>query len=135
MGVLHGCSFAILFAEVHSTSGLDASIALSVMQVLRDIAATGRTVIGKLDGPFLGTSADVSATIHQPRSDIWQLADNVTLLAKGGVVAVSFHVTTFTYQILANVAVLWKTLRGGSVLHLNRSSNAIRILQPGRPPT
>jgi ABC-type multidrug transport system ATPase subunit len=30
-----------------STSGLDASIALSVMQVLRDIAATGRTVIGQ----------------------------------------------------------------------------------------
>jgi hypothetical protein len=30
-----------------STSGLDASIALSVMQVLRDIAATGRTVIGE----------------------------------------------------------------------------------------
>lgn len=30
------------------TSGLDASIALSVMQVLRDIAATGRTVIGEL---------------------------------------------------------------------------------------
>ncbi|KAK8861246.1 hypothetical protein IAR55_002065 [Kwoniella newhampshirensis] len=54
------------------TSGLDASIALSVMQVLRDIAATGRTVI---------------ATIHQPRSDIWKLADNVTLLAKGGLVA------------------------------------------------
>ncbi|WVQ94560.1 hypothetical protein IAU59_001640 [Kwoniella sp. CBS 9459] len=54
------------------TSGLDASIALSVMQVLKDIAATGRTVI---------------ATIHQPRSDIWKLADNVTLLAKGGVVA------------------------------------------------
>ncbi|WWC87631.1 uncharacterized protein L201_002521 [Kwoniella dendrophila CBS 6074] len=54
------------------TSGLDASIALSVMQVLRDIAATGRTVI---------------ATIHQPRSDIWKLADNVILLAKGGVVA------------------------------------------------
>lgn len=28
------------------TSGLDASIALGVMHVLRDIAATGRTVIG-----------------------------------------------------------------------------------------
>ncbi|TXT10968.1 hypothetical protein VHUM_01719 [Vanrija humicola] len=54
------------------TSGLDSSIALSVMQVLKDIAATGRTVI---------------ATIHQPRSDIWRLADNITLLAKGGVVA------------------------------------------------
>ena len=32
---------------IDSTSGLDASIALSVMQVLRDIAATGRTVIGE----------------------------------------------------------------------------------------
>jgi hypothetical protein len=29
------------------------------------------------------------ATIHQPRSDIWKLADNVTLLAKGGLVAFS----------------------------------------------
>ena len=29
------------------TSGLDASIALSVMQVLKDIAAAGRTVIGR----------------------------------------------------------------------------------------
>jgi ABC-type multidrug transport system ATPase subunit len=28
------------------TSGLDSSIALSVMQVLKDIAATGRTIIG-----------------------------------------------------------------------------------------
>ncbi|GMK58369.1 hypothetical protein CspeluHIS016_0504010 [Cutaneotrichosporon spelunceum] len=56
------------------TSGLDSYIALSVMQVLKDIAATGRTVI---------------ATIHQPRSDIWRLMDNVTLLAKGGVVAYS----------------------------------------------
>ncbi|WVQ92160.1 hypothetical protein IAS59_005968 [Cryptococcus gattii] len=54
------------------TSGLDASIALGVMHVLRDIAATGRTVI---------------ATIHQPRSDIWKLIDNVTLLAKGGTIA------------------------------------------------
>lgn len=77
-------------ADDRSTSGLDASIALNVMQVLRDIAATGRTVIGKLAGPRQSV-ADPVATIHQPRSDIWQLADNVTLLAKGGVVAVSHH--------------------------------------------
>jgi len=64
---------AVLLVD-EPTSGLDSSIALSVMQVLRDIAATGRTVI---------------ATIHQPRSDIWRLADNVTLLAKGGVIAYS----------------------------------------------
>lgn len=73
-----------------STSGLDASIALSVMQVLRDIAATGRTVIGASPPPHLTPRVllTLAATIHQPRSDIWQLADNVTLLAKGGVVAV-----------------------------------------------
>lgn len=64
---------AVLLVD-EPTSGLDSSIALSVMQVLKDIASTGRTVI---------------ATIHQPRSDIWRLADNVTLLAKGGVVAYS----------------------------------------------
>lgn len=64
---------AVLLVD-EPTSGLDSSIALSVMQVLKDIASTGRTVI---------------ATIHQPRSDIWKLADNVTLLAKGGVVAFS----------------------------------------------
>lgn len=64
---------AVLLVD-EPTSGLDSSIALSVMQVLKDIAATGRTVI---------------ATIHQPRSDIWKLADNVTLLARGGHVAYS----------------------------------------------
>jgi hypothetical protein len=39
-----------------STSGLDASIALSVMQVLRDIAATGRTVIGEFTCLLMGKS-------------------------------------------------------------------------------
>ncbi len=41
---------ASLTRNVFSTSGLDSSIALSVMQVLRDIAATGRTVIGMCSG-------------------------------------------------------------------------------------
>lgn len=40
------------------TSGLDSSIALSVMQVLKDIAATGRTVIGELPTPVV--VADIS---------------------------------------------------------------------------
>jgi hypothetical protein len=35
------------------------------------------------------TQLIITATIHQPRSDIWQLADNVTLLARGGLVAFS----------------------------------------------
>ena len=46
------------------TSGLDSSIALSVMQVLRDIAATGRTVIGERSEYFGRTKADAV----QPRS-------------------------------------------------------------------
>lgn len=36
---------AVLLVD-EPTSGLDSSIALSVMQVLKDIAATGRTIIG-----------------------------------------------------------------------------------------
>ncbi len=36
-----------------------------------------------------GNAKCLVATIHQPRSDIWKLADNVTLLARGGVVTVS----------------------------------------------
>lgn len=37
---------AVLLVD-EPTSGLDSSIALSVMQVLKDIAATGRTIIGR----------------------------------------------------------------------------------------
>ena len=44
--MLQVCHSTDLF--VIRTSGLDASIALGVMHVLRDIAATGRTVIGTL---------------------------------------------------------------------------------------
>jgi ABC-type multidrug transport system ATPase subunit len=51
------------------TSGLDASIALNVMQALKDIAASGKTVI---------------VTVHQPRSDIWQAIDNLLLLSGAG---------------------------------------------------
>lgn len=54
--------------------GLDAFTAHNVMQTLKDIAASGRTVI---------------VSVHQPRSDIWQLFDNVLLLVKGGRTAYS----------------------------------------------
>lgn len=52
------------------TSGLDAESALQVMEFLKTYAreAAGRRVI---------------LTIHQPSSFIWQLIDNVVLLAKG----------------------------------------------------
>lgn len=52
------------------TSGLDAESALQVMEFLKTYArgASGRRII---------------LTIHQPSSFIWQLIDNVVLLAKG----------------------------------------------------
>jgi len=49
-----------------STSGLDASIALSVMQVLRDIAATGRTVIGEFTETL--TSYQLTISYYPPTS-------------------------------------------------------------------
>lgn len=51
------------------TSGLDSATAFQVMQVLENIARTGRCVI---------------ISVHQPRSDIFHLVDRVLLLGKGG---------------------------------------------------
>ncbi|KAJ7275585.1 P-loop containing nucleoside triphosphate hydrolase protein [Mycena haematopus] len=51
------------------TSGLDAFIANNVMECLKEIARSGRTVI---------------VSIHQPRSDIFHSLDNMLILAKGG---------------------------------------------------
>ncbi|GAA5883094.1 hypothetical protein JCM16303_006086 [Sporobolomyces ruberrimus] len=55
-------------------SGLDAFVARNVMQTLKDLATSGRTLI---------------VSVHQPRSDIWQMFDQVMLLAKGGITAYS----------------------------------------------
>ncbi|KAF9148220.1 hypothetical protein DFQ26_002465, partial [Actinomortierella ambigua] len=51
------------------TTGLDAMSALAIVQTLKAIANTGRTVI---------------CTIHQPRSAIWNEFDNVVLMMAGG---------------------------------------------------
>ncbi|KAF7367373.1 Pleiotropic drug resistance proteins (PDR1-15), ABC superfamily [Mycena sanguinolenta] len=51
------------------TSGLDSFIANNVMECLKEIARSGRTVI---------------VSIHQPRSDIFHSLDNLLILAKGG---------------------------------------------------
>ncbi|KAF9332480.1 hypothetical protein BGZ91_011691 [Linnemannia elongata] len=56
------------------TSGLDALTAKAVVLTLKQIAASGRTVI---------------CTIHQPRADIWHVFDNVVLLVTGGCAAYS----------------------------------------------
>ncbi|KAL2425309.1 putative ABC transporter ATP-binding protein/permease [Exophiala dermatitidis] len=50
------------------TTGLDAASAIQVVQTLKSLADRGKTVI---------------MTIHQPRSEIWRLVDNLILLARG----------------------------------------------------
>nr|BBB02489.1 Protein white [Harmonia axyridis] len=58
---------SILFCD-EPTTGLDSFMALNVVQLLRDIARTGRTVI---------------TTLHQPSSEIFQHFDKLCLMAEG----------------------------------------------------
>lgn len=58
---------ALLFLD-EPTTGLDSFNALNVMKSLRHLASTGRTVI---------------STIHQPRSSIFALFDQLLLLSEG----------------------------------------------------
>ena len=58
---------SVLFLD-EVTTGLDASTAFQLVTTLKALAVKGRTVI---------------CTIHQPRSEIWNLFDHVLLLAGG----------------------------------------------------
>jgi ABC-type multidrug transport system ATPase subunit len=52
------------------TSGLDSFMAMSVVEVLRDMAQSGRTII---------------CTIHQPSSEVFSIFDQLLLMADGRV--------------------------------------------------
>ena len=58
---------SVLFCD-EVTTGLDAATAFQLVATLKALAVKGRTII---------------CSIHQPRSEIWQLSDHVLLLAKG----------------------------------------------------
>ncbi|KUI72004.1 hypothetical protein VM1G_07557 [Cytospora mali] len=58
---------SVLFLD-EPTTGLDASSAFQLVRTLKNLAAKGRTVV---------------VTIHQPRSEIWGLFDNLILLSRG----------------------------------------------------
>jgi len=62
---------ALIFLD-EPTTGLDSFSALSVIQTMRHLCASGRTII---------------TTIHQPRSNIYALFDMLLLLGAGGRVA------------------------------------------------
>ncbi|KAK3937154.1 P-loop containing nucleoside triphosphate hydrolase protein [Diplogelasinospora grovesii] len=59
---------SVLFLD-EPTTGLDATSAFQLVRTLKTLAAKGRTIV---------------TTIHQPRSEIWDLFDNLILLTKGG---------------------------------------------------
>ena len=61
----------LLFLD-EPTSGLDATSTLEVLQILRNLADDGTTII---------------MTIHQPRIEAFRMVDNLLLLAKGGLLA------------------------------------------------
>ncbi|RYG57570.1 ATP-binding cassette domain-containing protein [archaeon] len=63
------CSNAPLIFLDEPTTGLDSRAAAVVMRVVRNIAATGRTVV---------------STIHQPSEEVFLQADNLLLLQSGG---------------------------------------------------
>lgn len=58
---------SVLFCD-EVTTGLDAATAFQLVATLKALADKGRTII---------------CSIHQPRSEIWQLFEHVLLLAKG----------------------------------------------------
>ncbi|KAL7787470.1 P-loop containing nucleoside triphosphate hydrolase protein [Trichoderma ceciliae] len=58
---------SVLFLD-EPTTGLDATSAFQLVRTLKALAQKGRTVI---------------TTIHQPRSEIWDLFDNLIILSKG----------------------------------------------------
>jgi hypothetical protein len=60
----------VLYADEPST-GLDSTSAFHVINTLKNLAKKGRTVI---------------ITIHQPRSEIWNLFDRVILLSRGSTI-------------------------------------------------
>ncbi|KAL2887560.1 hypothetical protein HOO65_050681 [Ceratocystis lukuohia] len=58
---------SLLFLD-EPTTGLDATSAFQLVRTLKALAAKGRTIV---------------TTIHQPRSEIWYLFDNLIILSKG----------------------------------------------------
>ncbi|KAM3511880.1 hypothetical protein MY11210_004498 [Beauveria gryllotalpidicola] len=58
---------SILFLD-EPTTGLDATSAYQLVRTLKALAKKGRTII---------------TTIHQPRSEIWHLFDNIVILTRG----------------------------------------------------
>jgi ABC-type multidrug transport system ATPase subunit len=67
MGVQLLSNPSVLFLD-EPTTGLDATSAFQLVRTLKGLAKKGRTIV---------------VTIHQPRSEIWSLFDNLIVLSRG----------------------------------------------------
>ncbi|KNC77312.1 hypothetical protein SARC_10225, partial [Sphaeroforma arctica JP610] len=72
---------AVLFLD-EPTSGLDTYTAFSVVQTLKQLAASGRTVV---------------ATLHQPSSELFHMFDDLTLMAMGRIMYMGESSQTVKY--------------------------------------
>ena len=70
---------AMLFLD-EPTSGLDSNTAFNLLKSMKDIAADGRTLV---------------ATLHQPSSQMFQMFDNLLLMAEGHVCLLFHHPYVF----------------------------------------
>ncbi|MBK6734073.1 MAG: FHA domain-containing protein [bacterium] len=93
------------------TSGLDATAALEVMQILRDLADSGKTIV---------------VTIHQPRREVFELMDKLILLAKNGKLAYFGNSGTAAVEHLSSHGHL--PLRPG----VNPADYLLDCLEPGK---
>jgi ABC-type multidrug transport system ATPase subunit len=69
--------------NIEPTSGLDSTSAVALMDVLRELAMQGKTII---------------TSIHQPSSQIFQSFDQLILLADGKTIFMVIIITSSFYR-------------------------------------
>lgn len=80
---------SVLFLD-EPTTGLDSFTAMGIVETLKALAANNRTIVRNINALHYSTCQ--ICTIHQPRSNIFDLFDNLLLLARGEVELIMFDI-------------------------------------------